>query len=476
MKNLKQRTGWMTKVGKSFLLVMMLIPLGCSTLDGGARKTGSSGPFQLRPFDEQVLPNGLKLIIVRDNSLPRVSIQMMVRAGGLNESKEKAGLAPLVFALVDQGTAKNTALDIADQLAQMGAEFGATAGADMSFVSGSAISPSRQGLLDLFHEIVTTPAFSKNELERVKSQHLAAIQKAKDQPQSYTDQLFDEELFGEHPYGRHHLGTLESVKRIQRQDLLDFYKTWIQPKNCVLSVVGQIDEAFIEQVKAKMGSWQSTAAPGVLATRAKAPEGALRRLVSKKGLKQTQIRIGQLGIPRNDPDFLRLRMAAMILGGAFASRLNQHIRDDLGLTYSISASSEARLDPGSFEISTFSRDEVAAETIRETLKMFEEFAAKGVTNQEMAAAKAVMVGQFPAALETPDRLVYNLMVLRRYGISDDYLKNYISTVNAMTLQEVNEAIRRRLHPEALRILVYADGDKVGPSLKTIGEWQVQSVQ
>lgn len=438
-------------------------------------KTASS-QFQLRSFQEETLPNGLRLLFIPDASLPRVSLQMMVRTGSLHDSIDKAGLSALVFGVLDQGTRRKKALELADAFAQIGAEFGAQAGGDASTISASGLATSRSELLQLFNEVVTEASFESAEIERRKSQHLAAIQKALDQPQAYADQVYEATLFEKHPYAVPALGTKESLRSLKRADVVKYYQTWIQPSNSILAVVGQIDAAFMDEVRKTMGQWKSSVPVGQLASRPTVSEGPLRKLVTKKDLKQTQIRIGQLGIRRVDEDFLKLRMASLILGGAFASRLNQRIRDDLGLTYSISANSDARWDRGAFEISTFSRNEKAADTIRETLVVVKDFIQKGATQREIDAAKALMIGQFPSALETPDRLAYNLMILRHYGISDDYLRNFHKNVSSITLDELNSTLQKHVKPDAFRIVVYGDEAVIGQSMKALGDWQIQTAQ
>lgn len=445
--------------------------LSCSSTP----KPAATG-FTLRPFTEERLPNGLVLLVIRDSSLPRISLQMMVKTGGIYESKDVAGISALTFGVLDQGTKKRKALDVADAFAQIGSEFGAQSGDDMSFVSASGISPNRSELLKLFSEVVTEPAFDSSEIERRKSQQMAAITKALDQPQSYADQVYEQALFENHPYASPRLGTLASVKALKRADVVKWYQEWLRPENSVVALVGQVDDAFVAEVRETLGRWRAAGVAGQEPKRPVVGTTALKRLVTKKDLKQTQIRIGQLGLQRTDADFMKMRMGALILGGAFASRLNQHIRDDLGLTYSIYSSSDARLDRGAFEITTFTRNEKAAETIRETMKMLKDFSEKGVNQREVDSAKALMIGQFPASLETPDRMAYNLLVLRRYGISDDYLRNFHQNVNAITLQDLNASIKKNVNPDQMRIVVYGDQAIIGESLKSVGEFEVQAAK
>jgi zinc protease len=193
-------------------------------------------------------------------------------------------------------------------------------------------------------------------------------------------------------------------------------------------------------------------------------------------LQQAQIRFAEPGIARNNQDFLTLRLANLILGGAFASRLNQKVRDDLGLTYSISSRFEALKNTGGFEISTFTRNDKVGETIKSSLAVLKDFIEGGVTDKELDAAKALLVGQFPAAIETVDRLAFNLLILRLNGIDDSYLKDFFTNVNGISRSDVNAAIKKYFSSDKMKILVYADGTKVADQLKTIGAVETVKAQ
>jgi len=184
------------------------------------------------------------------------------------------------------------------------------------------------------------------------------------------------------------------------------------------------------------------------------------KLIVKKGLKQTQIRLSQVGIDRKDPDFIPLRLANEALGGSLGSRLNQKVREDLGLTYSIYSSFDVRKDRGSFDISTFIKNETAAKALDETLKVVADYDAGGATDAEVAASRNQLVGQFPRAIETADRLVYNLLVLDFYGISNDYLVDYIKNVNKIKMKEINGAFKRHVDPKNFKVVVYGDSSIV----------------
>ena len=454
------------------LLFSLLILLGtsCSTFS----KFGSSN-FQIKPVEEETLPNGLKILWLPDSSLPRISLNLLLEVGSLDESAGQEGLNALTAAMLDQGTAKHNAPELADALDQLGADINHSANSDFTTLSASGLSTTRKELLDLFAEIILTPAFQDAEVERERSVILAALTKTQDQPSGFADEKLDQEIFAPHPYGNSVLGKVKSVKGFRRTDLLRHYFGFYRPNNSILSVVGQIDANFKDEVRATLKGWGKSEVKRVAHSPAQA-KATRTVLISKKGLQQTQIRMGHLGLVRSSPDFLSFRMANVILGGAFASRLNQRVRDDLGLTYSIHSSSDARLEPGMFEVSTFTRHEKTADTILETKKLVQDLVDKGITDQELDSAKALLIGQFPSAVETADKLAYNLMVLRRYGISDDYLKYFQRDVQRLTKAEVNASIKKNLHPENLQIVIFSDEKALGAEqLKRLGSIEKKSV-
>ena len=197
------------------------------------------------------------------------------------------------------------------------------------------------------------------------------------------------------------------------------------------------------------------------------PTQAINRwkVENKPSAQQTQIRIGHIGLKRSHPDYMSVRLANFILGGDFTSRLNQRIRDDLGLTYSISSSFDFRLNEGPFLISTFSRHDVVGKVLEETLKMMNDFVDKGVTEQELNTAKSVFKGQFPAVIETADRYAGNINALRFYGVGEAYLANFNQLVSAVSVKQVNEAIKKYFKTQNLTVVLYTDKEKVMSQLK-----------
>jgi zinc protease len=460
-------------IKKSVFFILLVTLISCSSKPKHSESTVSE--FKLRDYQEETLANGLQILFVPDDSLPRVSLNMVIKVGASQDPEGLEGLSQMTGWLLEDGTVHRTALQLADEFAYLGTELNTAVTHETSSVNASSLTADRKKLLQLFSEVILRPAYSPRELVRKREQALSTLKKLVDNPSSYADHLLDEAIYGNHPYSRLTIGSEASLKRISKSDLIKQYFRYYRPNNAMLAVVGSFDEAYRAEVRKTFGAWRPRDFEKVEPrTLSEAPANSIK-LVTKPGLKQAQIRFGHLGIQRTDADFLQMRIANLVLGGSFSSRLNQRIRDDLGLTYSISSRLEARKEFGSIEINTFSRNEMTARVINEARNEFKKFANDGISSKELAAAKALMIGQFPAAIETSDRLAFNLMVLKYYGVSDNYLKDFIKNVNAITLKEVNKAIKLHYHPKDLKVVVFADEAQVAKELKALGEVRIEKV-
>ncbi|MES2965374.1 MAG: pitrilysin family protein, partial [Bdellovibrionota bacterium] len=446
----------------SFSVVTALSMVSCAS--GGANSGpspakfslgSSSSSFRLPSFEEKTLPNGLRVLFIPDETLPYVSYSLLIKSGSAQDPENLTGLASMVAELLDKGTSKRSAEQIAKDIGVLGADFDVSATYDYTMVSASSISPVSETLLKNVLEIVQNPAFSDQEIERVRKQTLAGIERRIDNPDGYADLAFAEFLYGAHPYGQPTSGTAKTVAAIKKRNIVQFYLRAFQPGNSILAVVGKYTPELKAKIEQGFGGWEKREATESKFPELTANEGRQYRLVDKPGLVQAQIRIGSYGIKRSDPDFVALRVANTILGGAFESRLMNRIRKDLGLTYSINSGFDARREAGPFSVETFTKNATTGQTVTETLKVLEDFRNSGVTSAELDRAKGYLTGIFPAAIETPEKLAYNLLVLRLYGIPDSYLTNYLGKVDDLSVSEVNRAIQKHLEPKNLKILVYS---------------------
>lgn len=451
-----------------FSLALVFSLLSCATT---SHKTADS--FKLRKYETQVLANGLTIMWIPDNTLPYVSMQMLINAGSSQDPAGKEGLAGLVGAMIDQGTKRRTAIQIADDLEQIGSSFSVGVEPDYTIASVSTLSFHKDTALEMFQELMLQPNFPAKELERQRRLILAGLQKLADRPDDFAGYLMPRFLFGNHPYGHNSEGRPGSVRALNRKDIESFFRQYYTPSHAALAVVGQFDSGWRNKVVQAFSNWKpsTTAIPDV-------PDfpqwkGLETLLVNRGDLNQAQIQIGFKGVPRNIPEYMELRAALKILGESFGSRLFEEIRVRRGLTYGIYSWFDPRLKPGPMGISTFTRVDKVGETVEHTLQTYRAFVKDGVTDKEVAMVKELMKGQFPRTFETPEALARQLLLLRRYGVGPEYLTDYLATLETINKDKVNATIRKYFDTNNLRILVYAPKDKAEETLKKFGKLEVK---
>ncbi|MCB0356224.1 MAG: insulinase family protein [Bdellovibrionales bacterium] len=454
---------------KSIITILSVVILwisACTTSDGEK--------YQLRPYSQLKLQNGLEVLLVKDSSLPYFSLQMMVKSGAVEDPITKSGLANMVSYMLNKSTQKHNALQIADIVGQMGADYGTAVDDDYTMINASSLSDQKQELLDIFAEVITQPTFAEHEIDRAKKQIVSGIQRMVDNPPSFASQLYSSYIYGPHPYGKNTLGTIRDVNSIKQKDIIHFYKKNYIPNNAILAVIGDFDDTIEQSITKAFSQWKADKVQGIDYPLFPKISGVNIKLIDKSDLAQSQIRIGHKSIKRTNPDFLKLRLASVVLGGGgFSSRLMSRVRKERGLTYGISSYFGAEKDFGLFTISTFTRHDKVGETVAETLAVLEKFKKEGITQGELDLAKAYAKGIFPQALETAESFANNLLLLRFYHINDDYLKDYYKNINSISLEDVNEAIEKYLSPENLKILVYAPKKKTIDQLRPIGLLEVE---
>jgi zinc protease len=451
--------------------LLLLFVTSCSSQ--GTKDDVSGSTFHLHDYKVEELANGLQVIYVEDHSLPSVSLALLIKDGSASDPMAKSGLGELMANVWARGSSKLNASQIADELGQLGTELNHDVSQDYTWFQVSGLTQHGEKLLDIFSDVILHPRFEQQELERERAIILDAIHQRSDHPDQFAAEAFGAYLFGGHPYARPVSGLEADIKTINRTDLFRAYKKIVKPNNAVLVVTGDTDEGFINAIKRHFLAWNRQDLSTKSFPTPPQFKGLNIRLIDKPDLTQSQIIMGQFGIKRSDPDYLLLRVANVILGGNFSSRLMDRVRIKLGLTYGISSSFDAQLDRGPFAISTFTKNQSVGNTITESLKVFKQFYDEGVTDKEVEDAKNYLMGAFPRAIETPERLGFNLALLRLYGIGDDYLKNFVVNVAKISADQVNGAIKAHLTPDDLKIVILSKAQDSLDQVRPLGLLEVK---
>ncbi len=423
---------------------------------------------KIPPYEIQTLPNGLRVVVVSQHEQPAVSLRLLVRAGSAQDPADKPGIAAMAGALLDQGTAKRSSAEISDTIDYVGGALGSGAGTDLSFVNVLVLKDSFDLALDLLSEVVQTPSFPEDELDRIRQQALSAMSVNMQDPDFVADAVIDRLVYGFHPYGLPGNGTPESLPAITRDDLVQFHKTWFAPGNALLAVVGDVqpEEAFAGVIRA-LGSWQARDTPAIEAM--ELPEATRRVvLVDRPNAVQTEIRAGHVAIPRKHPDYMALNLATKILGGEGANRLQNVLRSERGLTYGASADMDAFKQAGSIIAETNTQTSTTGEALRLVIDEFSRLVREPVGERELMGAQAYLAGSFPLSIETADDIALQVLNLLFFDLDVKDLETYRDRVNAVTSEDIQRVARQFVRPGRLSVVLVGDARAVLPQLKAVG--------
>jgi zinc protease len=403
-----------------------------------------------------VTANGITLLIQDQPFLPIITVNVLIRAGAVNDPDAKTGLAYLTAGMLDEGTKTRSATKIARELEFMGAEFTAKAANDFATATLRVLKKDADHGFTLLADILMNPAFAENEVARVRSELLGELQGEKDDPGTIAGKAFDEIVFKGHPYRRPTNGDEKTVVRITRQDLVAFHDKYYRPNQTIIAIVGDIREhEALDLVKKHFGKWapQDSASPSFPA--ATPLQKPVLKLIDKD-LTQATVVLGHVGIARRNPDFYAVAVMNYILGGGgFSSRLVNRIRDEQGLAYDVDSGFEADVMPGPFSVRLQTRNEVANKAIANVLTEITRIRAEPVSDQELADAKAYLIGSFPLRLDTTGKLAGLLTIVELHGLGLSYFEDYPKAIAAVTKEDVLRVAQKYLNPDLYALVVVA---------------------
>jgi zinc protease len=421
------------------------------------------------------LENGLELVVLEDRRFPRAGFALTVRRGAGVVPPKEAGLAVFTAELLERGAGSRDALALAEAVDTLGASFSASAGWDSSSVSLSGLSRDTASLIGILSDVVLRPRFEAGEAARARSELLAALERAKDQPRSMAGRAFAALLYPGHRYGLPLEGAPETLEELGSDDVRAFHARVFTPGNAIFSAWGDVDAADIRaRVEVAFGGWESVQPPepGPPPER---PAPSERRVVvvdfPDRG--QAQILIGHDGIAYHDPE----RLAAILLNAdlgasGFISRLMTRVRAEAGLTYGIYSYFSLRRQAGPFAVSTSTRVPEVRRVIDLVLQTVEEARAEPPSGEAFRRMQTLLAGRFALGLETAGAIAGSLVDLDVQGLPPDSLDTYRTRVAATTENQVASAARRLLHPRRAAIVVVGPADAIRPQLEGLGPVEI----
>ncbi len=425
-------------------------------------------PFSFPKFETKKLANGLTVFVIEDHRQPLVSCELVVNAGGIAHSTAKAGLASLTGDLLRQGTTSRSAQDTARTIDGVGGSLSIRTDDDTTQVSATVMKSSEDLGIELLADVVLNPVFKQEELDRLLRQRLSSLQIEYSDPEYLAPVSAARVIFGEHPYAFPVEGTPQTLASIKRQDIVQFHREFYSPAGAVLAISGDITpgEGFAKADK-YFGKW-TTAAPKPMPVSALPAPSRSVLIVDKPDAVQTQIVVGELGIPRNDPDYFPLLIANQIFGGSFNSRLNMKLRAQEGLTYGARSNFDTERQSGMFRVSTFTRTAETAKAVQMVLELLKEFRQNPVTESEMKEAKAYLIGSFAIGSETPGQVASRVLTAAIHGLPANYWDKYRENIQAVTTEQAAAAAARHIDPAKVAIVAVGNSKDFAKSLESLG--------
>lgn len=431
-------------------------------------KLPASGPapeIKISDAETFTLPNGLKVFVVKNTKLPRVSFTLVLERDPILEG-DKAGLSGFVGEMMMGGTKNRTK----DQLDQEVDFIGASLSVSSTSIFASSLKKHQGKVLELMADVLFNPIFPESELDKLKKQSLTNLAQSKDNPNAISSRLSRAVLYGKnHPYGENQ--SEQTTNNITVADIQAYYKTYFKPNIAYLAIVGDMDKAEAQKVVNQyFGKWQKGEVPKFnypMPVRAAKQAVAL---VDRSSSVQSVINVTQpVQMKIGDADYISSRLLNQILGGGSASRLFMNLREDKGYTYGAYSSIGADKLVATISANASVRTEVTDSAVYEFVYEIRNLVEKGVTEEELAKAKAELSGSFGRSLEQPGTVANFALNIDRYKLPKDYYATYLQKLNALTVADINATAKRLIDPDKFIITTVGNGAAIKEKLAKFGE-------
>jgi zinc protease len=432
-------------------------------------------PVEFTPpdADRVVLENGMVVYLLEDHELPLISVSATVRTGGWLDPTDKVGLAALTGSVMRTGGGGGLSSEQVDEdLEQVAASLSISIGRQSGTASLDVLAKDFKKGLAILAGLVRRPAFEPARLELAKLQAIEGIRRRQDNPGSVVSREFVKVLYGpDHPTARE--STIDSITRITRDDVVAFHQRTIHPNGIILGVTGDFDkQAMLASLREVFGDWKKGEVPELTIPDAPEAPGGRRtiRFINKE-TSQTHLRVGQLSIRENDPDYVALAIANDILGGSsFRSRLFNDVRSKRGLAYSVGSRLNAGVhDQGVWLMRAETKLPSTHEVIERFVANMERMRTEPVRNEELEEAKEAYVNSFVFSFASPSAIVNRLIELEYDGLPKDFLQQLRDRVVKLTKEEILAAAKKHWHPDRLTIVAVGLGEALPRVLSGFGD-------
>jgi zinc protease len=431
--------------------------------------------YRFPAFTRFALANGLEVLVAPVPRLPVCSVAVVVDAGAEYERPGWEGLARLTARSLIEGAGDLSAIELVERLEGIGATLRADADWDSAHLSMSLLSERLPEALSILADVLTRPSFPSDELERLRNERLSELLQLRSEPRGLADESFIRAIYTEEsrysiPLG----GREESVRRVSRNDVVDYHRDFYAPTRATIIVAGDVQAERLEDLlAATVGRWNGDGIAAQPRRGAAALADTRVHVVPRADAPQSELRIGQVGLPRSHADYFPMVVMNSILGGVFSSRINLNLRERHAYTYSAHSVLHWRRGAGPFIVRTAVESGVTADSVREVMNEIQAVRTAVVQEDELSLARDYLVGVFPIRFETTGAIAAALAQLVVHQLPEDYYDRYQASIAAVTTADVLRVARLHLEPDRMTVVAVGDPEVVSQPLESIGLGEVK---
>ena len=449
---------------ETFLVLAVMVGLAIPVMAQKQTPPAGGPPkaFTLPTHESYTLPNGLKVTLIPYGNIPKVTLDLALRVGNINDPEGLAGVADLTTQLMKEGTTTLSSSALAEATSRMGSSLGANAGADQSTLSLDVLSEFGPDAVKLLADVAQHPLLPESEFARLKTNLLRGIAVASTRPGQIAAARFHRLMYAEHPYGTI-LPTAEDANKITIEDAKKFYAANYGAQRAHLYVAGKFDSAAMKKsIAAAFSGWQK--GPAIVENVPKPKTQRVLDVTDRPNAPQSTIYVG-LPVPNAiSADSIALSVTNSLLGGSFASRITSNIREAKGYTYSPrSELSERYHDAYWAEIADVTTA-ATGPSLKEIFGEIERLQKEPPSGAELQGIQSFISGIFLIQNSGRGALIGQLLYVDLQGLGEDYLKTFVQKVNAVTPADVQKITAQYLKPELMTIVVVGDKSKITEQL------------
>ena len=427
-----------------------------------------SNAYAILPIEQLDSYKGAKAYLVQTKALPMVDIEVSIDAGDRYDPAGKSGLADMAAGLMNYGVRGDkgvlTEAQIADEIADLGANIGLSVGGERAILRIRSLSRKdlRDRAVKLAAAMLSAPTYDSKIVEREKQRTITNLQEAETKPEYVLERRFKKSVYGGYPLADS--PSMKSVAAINTSDLKQFHQQFYRGDRMIVSIVGDVDRAEASDiVQALLKQIPQSGQPiAKLPELQRSPVEPLaqREIQIPFDSQQAHIAMGMTAVARSNPDYFPLLVGNYILGGGgFVSRLMSEVREKRGLAYSVFSYFAPGKDNGIFQAGLQTKNDQASQALDVMSSTITQFIADGPTPSELLAAKANLVNGYPLRIDNNRKLLDNVSAIAWNDLPLDTMDIWTKQVEAVTLEQVKAAFQKYLAMDRMKIVVLGAKNK-----------------